>query len=178
MSRRYFTVGEVDRLVPRLEQIFVHVLQLRAGMRAQQEKLERAGVMLTPEVLESRRDVGGSAAAVSSREVWNPPRVPGEKSRREAVEGDPPEVRQSKLLFSAFYEELTQRLGEVRRLGGEVKDLEIGLVDFLARRRDEDILLCWKLGERNVEHWHEVDAGFGGRRPIDAEVPREPPARH
>ena len=146
MSRRYFTVGEVDRLVPRLQQIFVHVLQLRGAMRTEQDKLERAGVALTPEALE------GSSASDSA------------------------EVRQGKLMFRAFYEELTTQLAEIQRLGGEVKDLESGLVDFLARRKDEDILLCWKLGERNVEYWHAVDAGFRGRRRIDDEVPREPPA--
>jgi hypothetical protein len=146
MSRRYFTVGEVDRLVPRLQQIFVHVLQLRGAMRTEQEKLERAGVALSPETLEESSDT------------------------------DSAEVRQGKLMFRAYYEELTGRLAEIQRLGGEVKDLETGLVDFLARRKDEDILLCWKLGERNVEYWHAVDAGFRGRRRIDAEVPREPPA--
>ncbi len=115
-------------------------------MRTEQDKLERAGVALTPEALEGSRD------------------------------GDTPVIRQSKLMFRAFYEELTKQLSEVQVLGGEVKDLEQGLVDFLARRREQDILLCWKLGERSVEYWHAVDAGFGGRRRIDDEVPREPPA--
>jgi hypothetical protein len=145
MSRRYFTVGEVDRLVPKLERIFVQVLQLRAGMRTEELKLQRAGVKLTPDVLE--RESGREPAA----------------------------VRQAKMMFRAFYETLTERLGEVETLGGDVKDLEQGLVDFLARRGDEDILLCWKLGERCVTSWHPVDAGYGGRRPIDDEVPREPP---
>ena len=124
----------------------MHVLQLRGAMRIEQEKLERAGVELTPEALE------------------------------ESSGTDSAEVRQGKLMFRAYYEELTEQLAEIQRLGGEVKDLETGLVDFLARRKDEDILLCWKLGERNVEYWHAVDAGFRGRRRIDAEVPREPPA--
>ena len=52
MSRRYFSVGEVDRMVPKLERIFVQVLQLRAAMRAEELKLEKAGVRLTPELLE------------------------------------------------------------------------------------------------------------------------------
>jgi hypothetical protein len=146
MSRRYFTVGEVNRLVPRLQQIFMHILQLRGAMRGEQEKLERAGVPPSPEILAQP----------------NP--------------SDTAEVRQSKLMFRAFYDELGLRLAEIERLGGQVKDLESGLVDFLARRRDQDILLCWKLGERTVEHWHALDTGFGGRRPIDDQVPREPPA--
>ena len=148
MPRRYFTVGEVDRLVPKLERIFVHVLQLRAALRGEEEKLERAGVTVTPEMLANE---GGS-------------------------DSDSAAVRQTKLMFRAYYDELTVRLSEIRRLGGEVKDMETGLVDFLARRKDQDILLCWKLGERNVGYWHALDTGFRGRRPIDDEVPREPPA--
>jgi hypothetical protein len=145
MSRRYFSVGEVDRMVPKLERIFVQVLQLRAAMRTEEVKLEKAGVRLSPELLERE----------SSREAGP--------------------VRTAKMMFRAYYETLTERLAEVERLGGEVKDLEIGLVDFLARRGAQDILLCWKLGERSVEHWHPVDSGFRGRQPIDDEIPREHP---
>ena len=143
MSRRYFTVGEVDRLVPRLERIFVQVLQLRAAMRTEELKLERAGIRLSAEVLE--RTTGREAAA----------------------------VRNAKKMFRAYYETLTETLAEVEVLGGEVKDLEIGLVDFPARRGETEILLCWRMGERSVEHWHEVDSGFRGRRPLDDDVPRE-----
>lgn len=145
MARRYFTVGEVDRLVPKLERVFVQVLQLRAAMRGEETKLEKAGVRLSPEVLE-----------------------------KESVR-DPSNVRQAKMMFRAYYESLTEQLAEIEVLGGEVKDLELGLVDFLARRGDEDILLCWKLGERSIEYYHAVDSGFRGRRLIDDEVPREPP---
>jgi hypothetical protein len=144
MARRYFTVGEVDRLVPRLERIFVQVIQLRAAMRTEEKKLERAGVPLSAETLEKD----------SSR--------------------DPGPIRQAKMMFRAYYEALTDGLAEVDRLGGQIKDLEQGLVDFLARRGDEDVLLCWKLGERSVEHWHSVDSGFRGRKPIDDNIPREP----
>ncbi len=144
MARRYFTVGEVDRLIPRLERIFVQVMQLRAAMRTEEKKLERAGVSLSAETLEKD----------SSR--------------------DPVAVRQAKMMFRAYYEALTEGLGEVETIGGEVKDMEMGLVDFLARRDEEDVLLCWKLGERSVEHWHPVDSGFRGRKPIDERIPREP----
>jgi hypothetical protein len=144
MARRYFTVGEVDRLIPRLERIFIQVIQLRSAMRGEERKLERAGVTLSADALEK------------------------DTSR------DPAAVRQAKMMFRAYYEALTEGLSEVDHVGGEVKDMEIGLVDFLARRGEEDILLCWKLGERSVEHWHPVDSGFRGRKPIDDGIPREP----
>jgi len=54
-------------------------------------------------------------------------------------------------------------IGEV---GGMVKDLDEGLVDFLARRDGEDVCLCWKLGEDEITHWHGIDEGLAGRKPL------------
>ena len=144
MSRRYFTLSEVDRLVPRLERIFVHVLQLRAAMRGEEAKLERAGLPLSPETLDT------------------------------SDESEDPQIRHSKAMFRGFYDALVERLAEVEQLGGEIKDVETGLVDFPARRQGQEILLCWKLGEKHIGFWHPVDAGFSARRPIDEQIPRLP----
>lgn len=54
----------------------------------------------------------------------------------------------------------------IHELGGLVKDLDRGLVDFPARRGGEDVLLCWQLGEETIEHWHGVEEGFAGRKPL------------
>jgi hypothetical protein len=53
--------------------------------------------------------------------------------------------------------------------GAIVKDVDLGLVDFPARREGEEILLCWRLGEEEVAHWHGLDEGFAGRKPLDPE---------
>jgi hypothetical protein len=50
--------------------------------------------------------------------------------------------------------------------GAEIKSLEEGLLDFPAKRGDEDVLLCWKLGEDEILYWHGVEEGFAGRRPL------------
>jgi len=55
------------------------------------------------------------------------------------------------------------RIQEVRAL---VKDLDAGLVDFPARRADEDVLLCWRLGEEEIGFWHGLEEGFSGRKPL------------
>ncbi|QQE11053.1 DUF2203 domain-containing protein [Planctomycetota bacterium] len=69
------------------------------------------------------------------------------------------------------YEQLMDRLGvlvdELHQMGAELKDFEKGLVDFPAIHKDREVLLCWKHGEDTIDHWHEVDAGFSGRQPID-----------
>jgi hypothetical protein len=53
--------------------------------------------------------------------------------------------------------------------GAIVKDIDEGLVDFPARRRGEEILLCWRLGEDEVAHWHGLEEGFAGRKQLDPE---------
>lgn len=50
--------------------------------------------------------------------------------------------------------------------GAEIKDLSVGLLDFPAWRTDHAVYLCWKLGENEIEFWHEIEAGFAGRQPI------------
>lgn len=54
----------------------------------------------------------------------------------------------------------------IHAAGVEVKSLEEGLLDFPARRGDEVVLLCWKLGEDEINYWHRVDEGFAGRKPL------------
>jgi hypothetical protein len=54
----------------------------------------------------------------------------------------------------------------INAAGAEVKSLEEGLLDFPAKRGDEDVLLCWKLGEDEIGYWHGVDEGFSGRKPL------------
>jgi hypothetical protein len=58
-------------------------------------------------------------------------------------------------------------LKEIDDIGVQVKDLDSGLLDFPCRVDDEVVLLCWKFGETAIEHWHTIDSGFKGRKPID-----------
>lgn len=51
-------------------------------------------------------------------------------------------------------------------LGVQVKDLDQGLVDFPARFGEEDVLLCWHVGEDEIRYWHGADEGFSGRKPL------------
>ena len=59
--------------------------------------------------------------------------------------------------------ECAERINEA---GAEIKSLEEGLLDFPAKRGDEDVLLCWKLGEDEIRYWHGVAEGFAGRKPL------------
>ena len=55
---------------------------------------------------------------------------------------------------------------ELKQLGIELKDPQIGLVDFYTRHEDRFVYLCWCHGEETINHWHELDVGYAGRRPV------------
>jgi hypothetical protein len=63
-------------------------------------------------------------------------------------------------------------LAEIDAIGVQVKDLDIGLLDFPCKVDGEIVLLCWKLGETGITHWHSVSEGFAGRKPIDERIAR------
>jgi hypothetical protein len=63
-------------------------------------------------------------------------------------------------------------IAEVDAIGVQVKDLDIGLLDFPCAVDGKIVLLCWKLGEEGITHWHGTDEGFAARKPIDERISR------
>lgn len=61
-------------------------------------------------------------------------------------------------------------IAEIDATGVQVKDLDIGLLDFPCKVDGEIILLCWKLGESKITHWHGLTEGFAGRKPVDERI--------
>ncbi|MBI4771047.1 MAG: DUF2203 domain-containing protein [Chloroflexi bacterium] len=64
------------------------------------------------------------------------------------------------------FERIQRGIERVRAMGVILKDLNAGLVDFLSRRDGREVFLCWRYDEEDVQFWHELDAGFGGRQPL------------
>ena len=65
-------------------------------------------------------------------------------------------------LSYTFYE----RLDRLEKMGCVLKDLDEGLIDFRSKVGKKDILLCWKVGDKNIEYWHETNAGYENRKKI------------
>jgi hypothetical protein len=63
-------------------------------------------------------------------------------------------------------------IAEIHATGVQVKDIDIGLLDFPCKVEGEIVLLCWKLGEEKITHWHSTEEGFAGRKPIDDRIER------
>lgn len=144
MARRHYAVVEIEALIPELETAFSRILQLRVGMRSFEKKLEAAGVDI---------ELGEAGAGEAGDDA-----------------SEPAEVESARAMFRGYYEALSESLERIRALGGDVKDLDLGLVDFPGHREGQEILLCWRLGEKRIQFWHTADEGFAGRRPIDPEM--------
>jgi hypothetical protein len=63
-------------------------------------------------------------------------------------------------------------LAEIDSIGVQVKDIDIGLLDFPCVVDGQVVLLCWKMGENSITHWHSTEEGFAGRKPIDERIAR------
>jgi hypothetical protein len=62
--------------------------------------------------------------------------------------------------------DLARCVERIQAAGVLVKDLDRGLLDFPALRGDEEILLCWHVGEGDIAYWHGIEEGFAGRKPL------------
>jgi hypothetical protein len=75
------------------------------------------------------------------------------------------ELKQTTDKLNAFVAELAE-------IGCEVKDFKSGLIDFIGQHQGRDVNLCWRLGEEKIHFWHELTAGFAGRKPVSTLIER------
>ena len=94
--------------------------------------------------------------AISARIQWvGGSLVPYEKTARLRFEHD------------QLAESLEAALERIQSTGCVVKDLDAGLLDFPAMINNEEVYLCWRLGEERIRFWHRQNEGFAGRKPIE-----------
>jgi hypothetical protein len=79
---------------------------------------------------------------------------------------DDAEVHELKEEISILLRQIEEGWAEVQGLGCQIKDPQSGLVDFHGRVGGELVYFCWKFGEESVSHYHGLDEGFAGRRPL------------
>lgn len=135
-DRQYFSLAEANAQLPALTRGFLAVMQLRGRLKALYAKL----------------DEDGFAPEGDTFEI--------------ALPKAPLDVLRSRASFKAMVETLREQVAAINAMGCTIKDLEIGLVDWWATEGGRDVLLCWRLGEPEVAHWHDPQTGFAGRRPL------------
>jgi hypothetical protein len=80
---------------------------------------------------------------------------------------DVPAVAHRRAERDKAFQDIKDTLSEIDAIGVQVKDLDIGLLDFPCVVDDEIVLLCWQYGEEKIEFWHGMEEGFKGRKPLD-----------
>jgi hypothetical protein len=75
-------------------------------------------------------------------------------------------LREREAALSGLHDRFRNELGDVAARGCVVRDVELGLVDFYTMAHGRVVCLCWRRGEPKIEHWHPIDEGFSGRRPL------------
>ena len=65
------------------------------------------------------------------------------------------------------FEKFDALIHRIQDTGVLIKDINIGLLDFPALRDGREVYLCWQYGEEDIAFWHEVEAGYAGRQPIE-----------
>ena len=115
-------------------------------------------------VLEIVRPMVGELMEISGRIRKHQPEIWAVVEKSAGNGGNP---ALSKMLPD--FDNLDALLHRLQDMGIEVKDLGMGLIDFPALRDGRVVYLCWKYNEGLVQFWHEIEAGFSGRQPIDWE---------
>lgn len=135
-ERRYFSVAEANAMIDDLERVFGRMFQMKTQVRMVYARLEEVGCA-------PGGDDFDPVPADASAEVIN-------------------DLTTLKTLIDALRTEV-KILGDA---GCLVKNIDEGIVDWYATRGNRDVLLCWRLGEKEVAYWHDPDTGFAGRRPL------------
>jgi len=85
-------------------------------------------------------------------------------------ENDDPYREEVEVMEASIYsdiEKLQEFIAELTQLGIDLKDPDVGLIDFPGLSDGREVCLCWKLGEEKVDAWHEVDGGYANRQPLN-----------
>jgi hypothetical protein len=79
---------------------------------------------------------------------------------------EPDEAQRIRLRMQGIVDQMAAAVARIDALGITLRDIERGLIDFPALAAGRQVWLCWELGEEGVGYWHELDTGFGSRRPL------------
>ena len=112
-------------------------------------KLQRHGLALRDELAELARQTGQPLEELTT-----------------------PQILELRPQLHPLVEELETLVSDIEACGGQMKGLDLGLVDFPAEIDGEIVLLCWQFGEKEVSYYHSLEGGFSGRKPLSSKPER------
>jgi hypothetical protein len=140
---RFFTLDAANATIPELRTILETLRDERSQLITLRDEFRELSV-------DAPAEGGTTGSAVASRATG---RVDGERGR-------------IRLRMQGVIDQMQAGVARIDELGITLREIESGLVDFPALVSGRQVWLCWRLGEGDVEWWHELGDGFGGRQPL------------
>lgn len=138
----FYSIDAANERLPEVSEILERLRQQRADLIRLRDDLNAR----TASVAEGHRRVG----------------------RPEDGAAEDPEtvLRRARLRMQGLVDQMQAGVMQLDAWGITLRDIETGLIDFPAIASGRQVWLCWRLGEADVGWWHELEDGFGGRRPL------------
>ncbi len=143
---RFFDLDEANETIPELRTILETLRDERSQLIALRDEFARRTALETAPGDASAERTADDAAARTSESAA--------------------ERRRLRLRMQGVIDQMQAGVARIDELGVTLREIEIGLVDFPALVAGRQVWLCWRLGEGDVEWWHELSDGIGGRRPL------------
>jgi hypothetical protein len=165
---RFFDLDEANAALPEVRTILESLRDERAELiRLRDEVLLHRSPADAPTTAPTEANVGGASRP-------NDPTDAGDPGSATPAPSDPatdpgatdPEVRVLRLRMQGVIDRMQAGVARIDELGVTLREIETGLIDFPALASGRQIWLCWRLGEGDVEWWHELGDGFSGRRAL------------
>jgi hypothetical protein len=110
------------------------------------------------------RDEFARHAALEKAQAGEGQAGEGRSAEDDAVQAE--ERRRLRLRMQGVIDQMQAGVARIDEIGATLREIETGLIDFPALVTGRQVWLCWRLGEGDIESWHELSEGFGGRRPL------------
>ena len=157
---RFFDLDEANALIPEVRTILEGLRDERAELIRLRDQvlLHRSGAE-SPATQPTEATARGGSRSTDAGEA-------GGADPTEDPAARDPEVRILRLRMQGVIDQMQAGVARIDELGITLREIETGLIDFPALAAGRQVWLCWRLGEGDVEWWHELGDGFGGRQAL------------
>jgi len=157
LANAYLAINHRLEIIPVINKIDLP----SADVERTKEMIESAVGLDASDAVEAGESGGEGSGSSGSAGLPGPRVVPVDEESPAAEER-----RRLRLRMQGVIDQMQAGVARIDELGVTLREIETGLIDFPALVTGRQVWLCWRLGEGDVEWWHELDEGFGGRRPL------------
>jgi len=158
---RFYDIDAANAALPELRTILQTLRDERAQLIELRDEFARRDALDTPS--------GGEASETGTEGSDQPGPAGAPGPRVVPVDEDSPraeERRRMRLRMQGVIDQMQAGVVRIDELGVTLREIETGLIDFPALVSGRQVWLCWRLGEGDVDWWHELSEGFSARRPL------------